>query len=138
MNEHNMKKFIDWLKVNDPFLYELSMRRALYKNMKRQSLSGFLDSITGAFSSIVDTVSNIGPKYYEMKLQKEMLEQQIKAVKAGSSPSTNIPYTPVVPPAQVPTTQVQQEIDRVAKETSGSKLSVVPIAIGAFFLSKLF
>lgn len=133
------EQFIEWLKKNDPFLYQLAMRRAMYKDAKsKPGLSGIFDSIGNAFSNIADTVLKVGPKYYEMRTQKEILEAQLKQAQAGQPP-LNISYPPVVPPQQVNTAPVQQEIDTVAKESTESKLpAAVPLAIGAFFLSRMF
>lgn len=85
--EKAQKQFIEWLRVKDPVLYNMALKRMA----RKQKMNGFLD----IFKSVVDVVKDVGPKVVEMKNQKKILDAQIKAAQAGQAP-LNIPYTPVV------------------------------------------
>jgi hypothetical protein len=85
--EAAQKQFIEWLRVKDPVLYNMALKRMA----RKQKMSGFLD----IFKSVVDVVKDVGPKVVEMTNQKKILDAQIKAAQAGQAP-LNIPYTPVV------------------------------------------
>lgn len=85
--EAAQKAFVEWLRVKDPVLYAMALKRLA----RKQSMNGFLD----IFKSVVDVVKDVGPKVVDMKNQKKILDAQIKAAQAGQAPLT-IPYTPVV------------------------------------------
>ena len=96
------QQFIDWVKTNDPFLYQVALKK--YSLESGETLSGFSDF----FSSLTDTVTKIAPKLMELSSQKKILDTQLKRAQANLPPLNTQEYRPVVP-----TGGTQLEIEQI-------------------------
>lgn len=110
MSEASKKAFVEWVQKNDPFIYDLAMRRMAY------GANLGLDVNWGAiFNGVVNTVTKVAPAVVDMRNQKKILDAQIKQAERGQAPMPVSNYTPTVPANQVDTAKVQAMIDDAAR-----------------------
>ncbi len=150
MNEKSARDFVQWLKVSDPFLYDVAVKAQKIKDKKDQEgLGGIFDLVkTINFKEFaktaIDTVKDVAPKVIEFKQQKDLLDVQIKRAQAGLPALDTSQYSVTVPnydPAYV-TAQQQTMMDRLAYQSvyqpsynSGGVTSYLPwIAAGGLAL----
>lgn len=81
---------IAWFKKNDPFLYEIARKR--YELESGNTMSGFGDF----FSSLADTVKNVGSSILQYNSQKDLVELQIERAKNNLPPLDSATYVPSV------------------------------------------
>jgi hypothetical protein len=137
------KRFIRWMKHNEPFLYRVGLRRMQLQ--KHNSLSatepeksGF--SWSGLFTNLVDTVKSVAPTYLQAKQQKRIIDMQMKRAEQGLPPADVQAYTPAIRIAPEITPDTQRVITQVAKDSisSGTRnmLLLGGLGLGALVLLK--
>lgn len=116
MNTAAKKQFIKWVKDNDPFLFEIAKKR--YQIEQGQNLNGLMDTVTGIFNSVADTVKNVAPSIIQFKSQKKILDLQLERAKQGLPPIDAAAYTPTVKVAAEITPENEAAAKRIAVETA--------------------
>lgn len=86
---NSKQAFIEWVKNNDPFIYNLAVGR--YK-AKQSGLSGTADF----FSSLTDTIKNVVPAVMNYRQQNKIMDVQIQRAKQGLPPLETSQYAPVI------------------------------------------
>ncbi len=84
------QKVIAWFKTNDPFLYEVARKR--YELESGNTMAGVGDF----FSSLADTVKNVGSSILQYQSQKDLVELQIERAKNNLPPLDSATYIPSV------------------------------------------
>lgn len=149
--EQSSKAFIDWLKVNDPFLYAVAMRASQLKSSSKSEL-GFFDlssiNFTDLLKSAGTVIKDVAPKVVELRAQTKILDANLKRASQGLAPLEQ-GYVSTVPAYNPnnPTPDQQRLIDQLAKQslrspasTQSSLISFLPwVALGLggfYFISK--
>lgn len=109
-------EFVQWVKQNDPFLYQIAIERYKLKNAG-QGLGFDWGSIGGVFNQLVTTVKEVAPSVVNMQAQKKILDLQIKRAEQGLEPLNVDQYTPAVRVEPVITPETQQAAKNIATET---------------------
>ncbi len=135
-------EFIEWVKVNDPFLYEVAVTRHKLESSKNlNGLAGF--DASGLFNSLVSTVKEVGSSVLNYRSQKKILDAQVKRAESGLPPLNAQSYVPSVntggalSPEQIRAAQqVAITNARDAAKSGQDILKYGALAVGAFLLYK--
>lgn len=108
--------YIEWVKQNDPFVYQIALER--YK-LKQQGLGSTAPQPTtgGFFSSLIDTVKNVIPAVLSYKQQSKVMNMQIERAKNNLPPIDASAYAPVVKVEAAITPESEAAAKRIAMET---------------------
>jgi hypothetical protein len=135
---------IDWIRKNDPKVYELAAKRHSLKQGSAAiyGLSGYeadefvaLNGIADFFTTLTDTVSKVLPQAIQYKTQSNILKAQLKRGEQGLPPLDVYDYSPVfrVEPDFSP--ESEAALTRMAIDTTGSALTkILPYAAMALGL----
>jgi len=138
---------INWVRDNDPKLYELAVKRhALQQgDTAIYGLEGYeadefvaLNGIADFFKSLSTTVQNVLPQAIQYKTQKDILKAQLKRGEQGLPPLEVADYSPVFRVAPDFTPESEAALTRMAIQTTGSGIKqILPYAafgLGLFLL----
>lgn len=106
------KQFEKWVSNNDPFLYEIALKKYELEN---KELAG---GVGDFFSSLVDTVKKVAPTIITYKGQKKILDVQIQRAKNGLPPLQADQYTPTVKVQAELTPENERAAQRIAINTA--------------------
>lgn len=125
--------FVAWMRQNDPFLYNIAVKRAAIAN--GQTMGDIMD----LFTALTDTVEKIAPKVMELGAQKKILDVQLARAKNGLQPLQTT-YSPTVGVGVVNTPQYQQLANQIAYSQPSQLQSITPIlfGIGGLALAYMF
>jgi len=126
MSVQAQESFINWVKVNDPMLYEIAKARFQLKN---EGLSGIADF----FKELVTTVKEVAPSIVNMQAQKKILDVQVNRAKQGLPPLETAQYTPAIRVEPVINADTQRAAQEIAVKTvqQGIGELKVPLLLGA-------
>ena len=134
MSVQSKKAFIMWLKANDPFLYEATLKTNELKNLKNGM--GLTVDWGGMFNSAIDTIKTAAPEYLKFQQQKKIMKMQMKRAEQGLPPANVADYTPAEKLAPEITPETEAAINRVAvqavKEGTGNLQKMLPWALLGF------
>lgn len=123
------KQFIQWVKINDPFLYAVAKQRGTNE----------LNGIGDFFNNLVNTVKEVAPQVMQYNRDRRLLDAQVARAQQGQPPLPTPPtYTPSVPPAQQGTPQFTQAATAVAQEADNKKSGNTALILGAGLVATLF
>lgn len=135
---------INWVRDNDPKVYELAVKRHALQQGKAAifGLSGYdadefvaLNGIADFFKTLSTTVQNVLPQAIQYKTQKDILKAQLKRGEQGLPPLDVADYSPVFRVAPDFTPESEAALTRMAIQTTGSGLNkILPYAIGGLGL----
>lgn len=78
-------QFINWLKIHEPFLYQIAVKRAAMEGQTLHGLGSWFDSVvnsvTTALPKITSTVAKVAPQYYQYRVQRSQAKAAEKAAK---------------------------------------------------------
>ena len=111
------KQYIDWIRKNDPFLWEVAKKRLQLLKTEMGDTAPQPISISSIFSNLVETVKAAAPSLLQIKQQKDIMDMQIKRAKQGLPPANVEDYTPSVKIQPVITSETEAAITRVASQT---------------------
>ncbi len=128
------RAFIDWLKKNDPFLFEVAMKRHTEKTASGRQL-GFIDfanfNIGDLLKTTLDTVKNVAPQVIQAKQQYDLMKTQIKRAETGLPPLDVQAYQ-VIPGTQTQYQPIQYDAAMVRQYSSTQpKTNWMPWVLGA-------
>lgn len=125
------KQFVEWVKHNDPFLYQVALER--YK--LTQQMGGFADF----FSQLTNTVKEVAPTLINLQSQKKILDVQVKRAEQNLPPLDTTQYSPVIRVAPEITPATEQAAKNIAVESlkGGFKSLAMPLMIGGGLLAFL-
>jgi hypothetical protein len=119
------KSLAQWVKNNDPFLFEVAKARYA---LEQGGLSGFSDF----FTSLTDTIKDVAPSLINLQSQKKILDIQLKRANQGLPPLETAQYSPVIRVAPEITPATEQAAKNIAVESlKGGFKSMAPLlAVG--------
>ena len=134
------KRFVNWIKQHEPFIYRVARKRALLQQGNALAGLGVIDWGT-MFSSVVNTVKDVAPSILQARQQKKIMDMQMKRAEQGLPPANVEDYTPAIKISPQITPETEQAINRVAAQSVGSGLQklILPIGLGVgalLFLKK--
>lgn len=113
------RAFIDWLKKNDPFLFEVAMARHAKQTAQGRQL-GFIDfgnfDIGALLKTTLDTVKDVAPQVIQAKQQYDLVKAQIKRAETGLPPLDVQAYQ-VIPGTQTQYVPTQYDASLVRQYT---------------------
>ena len=127
---NNQVAFIKWFKQNDPFLYEVAVKRG---ELESQGVGGWGD----IFKNITDTIKDVVPKLVETRNSKKILDAQLKRAQNNLPPLEIKNYVPSVPHTQV-TDTATTTVAQNAVNNSKSNMMMMGAAglLGMFLFMK--
>lgn len=157
--ENSMRQFLAWLRVNDPFLYEVALKGGDILQREKEanaqmgdyslgfSWGDLASGIGDAFKTAASTVKDILPAYAQYKSQSKILKMQMERAQQGLPPLETEYYTPTVKVAPEVTPKTEAAINRVAQNAvrqvtaqtgAGLKKYILPISLAAGGLALFF
>lgn len=136
--EKGQEMAINWVRDNDPKLYELAAKRHALQQGKAAiyGLSGYdadefvaMNGIADFFKTLSTTVQNVLPQAIQYKTQKDILKAQLKRGEQGLPPLDVMDYSPVFRVAPDFSPESEAALTRMAIDTTGSALTkILPYA----------
>ena len=123
----NQIAFVQWFKQNDPFLYEVALKRG---EIESQGVGGWGD----IFKNITDTIKDVVPKLVETRNSKKILDAQLKRAQNNLPPLVIKDYTPSVPHTQVTDTATTTVAQNAVNQSSNNTMMLAAAGLGAMFL----
>lgn len=114
MSKESQQEFINWVRQNQPFIFEIAKERA---NLLDQGLGNISDNVTGFFNNLVDTVKNVAPQYINFRQQKKLLDIQINRAKNNLPPLDADKFTPAIKIAPVITPETAEQAKEIARKS---------------------
>lgn len=103
----NRAMYIAWLRQNFPLLYQEAIRPVVSR-AKFRGMSGFFDTLTSGFKSVVSSVAkslpDLAKTYTEYDLQRRLIKENTARARAGEVPLSLGPEGQLMP-VTVPYTQ---------------------------------
>jgi hypothetical protein len=125
--------FVQWVKRNDPFLYNVAAKRAAIVN--GDGLGGLLDM----FTSLSETVTKIAPQVLQIDAQRRILKTQLARAKQGLPPLETAEYAPTVKVSAAVTPEMEQAATRVAIQSTQAGLTQLqPFILGGMGLLAVY
>jgi hypothetical protein len=143
MSQQSNIQFAKWLKVNDPFLFEVAVRAAELQKEKAAAMNGLFDFVSDVDwgelgKSVVDTVQKVAPTVVQYKAQAAALKTNIARANQGLPPIDMNQYNPTVKIAAEITPENEAAIQRLAEQamnSTGNKIKeMLPYVLGGFGL----
>lgn len=107
--------FAQWVQKNDPFLFQVAVKRA--EMLKGQGV-GFLGiDWSSIATSVVDTVKSVAPSLVQYKAQSALLKTQLKRAENGLPPLQTAEYAPTVKIAAEITPETEAAATRIAAQS---------------------
>ena len=114
MSKQSKQEFINWMRQNQPFIFEIALERA---NLLDQGLGNISENVTGFFNNLVDTVKNVAPQYINFRQQKKLLDIQINRAKNNLPPLDADKFTPAIKIAPVITQETAEQAKEIARKS---------------------
>lgn len=114
MSKQSKQEFINWMRQNQPFIYEIAVERA---NLLDKGLGNISENVTGFFNNLVDTVKNVAPQYINFRQQKKLLDIQINRAKNNLPPLDADKFTPAIKIAPVITQETAEQAKEIARKS---------------------
>lgn len=124
---NNQIAFVKWFKQNDPFLYEVALKRG---EIESQGVGGWGD----IFKNITDTIKDVVPKLVETRNSKKILDAQLKRAQNNLPPLVIKDYTPSVPHTQVTDTATTTVAENAVNQSQSNMVMMGAAALLGVFL----
>lgn len=119
--------FAQWVKTNDPFLFEVAKKRFELKKTGMNGLGLSLSDFNiGDFAkSLMSTVKEVAPGLVQYKTQTKILKTQLKRAEKGLPPLQTSEYAPTLNVSAEITPEMEAAALRVAQSSVGSGLNTI-------------
>lgn len=126
MSTRSQAEYIDWMKHNEPVIYNLAVKRHALKN-GQQAIFGLSEYVPlsaidfgSFFSTLSETVTKAVPSLIALKSQKDILAAQLARAKQNLPPLNVADYAPIIKVNADVTPETEAALTRVATQTTGN------------------
>lgn len=133
-------KTIEWIRVNDPFLYQLAQKRFEIKREKGMAGLGEVVAPNKSFwNTLAETAQSVLPAVINMPAQKKVLDIQMKRAEQGLPPIDAAAYIPPIKFSADISEDTENALTRIAQESTKTGVAeilkkVAPYAVPAVLL----
>lgn len=144
MNTANKVAFVEWIKYNEPVLYNVAVKAHALKNGV-QAIHGLADyqpmgaiDFGAMFNTVVDVVGKVVPSVVALRSQKDILNAQLERAKQGLPPMEVKDYMPVINVSPKVDKEAEDALVRVATQTTDNTLQKYGIYIAGGVIALMF
>jgi hypothetical protein len=137
-------QFIEWLKVNQPDLYNVAVKTHALKN-GQMAIHGITDfqplgaiDFGSFFSTVTDVVGKIAPSVIAARSQRDIVKIQLERAKQGLPPMNTSDFAPVVKVQTDITRDNEDALTRIATSTADNTLQKYGVYIAGGLVALLF
>ena len=144
MSTANKVAFVEWVKYNDPVLYNVAVKAHALKNGV-QAIHGLADyepmgaiDLGAMFNTVVDVFGKVVPSVVALRSQKDILKAQLERAKQGLPPMKVEDYAPVIGVDAKIGKDAEDALVRVATQTTDNTLQKYGIYLAGGVIALMF
>lgn len=144
MSAKSQAQFIEWVKQNQPNIYNVAVKMHALKNGE-MAIHGIVEyeplgaiALGSFFSTIADAVGKLAPSLIAAKSQRDIVKVQLERAKQGLPPMNTSDFAPVVKVQTDITSGNEDALTRIATQTADNTLQKYGIYIAGGLVALLF